>query len=94
VRSVGTFIYELFGKVQTVQAFNYIKDISLTWSFSFPIQGNWDFNIYIALPSSVSFIGINFGFTVYFSVIVDIYGRGNPIVNCVYNFDIDTYVGT
>ena len=77
-----------------MQAFSYLKDISLTWTLSFLLEGKWDFNFYVPLPAPVSFIGVNFGFSVYFAVNVDLYGRGNPIANCVYNFELGVNAGT
>lgn len=51
------------------------------------MNGSWSFNLYIPLPQPVSFLGINFQFSVTFRIGVGIFAKGNPeIFNCIFNF--------
>lgn len=51
------------------------------------MSGSWSFSFYIPLPPPVSFLGINFQFSVSYRIGVEIFAKGNPdIVNCDYNF--------
>jgi hypothetical protein len=56
--------YELFSKTKTITIFNFIKSVTYNWNYGKQFKGNWGFSVYIPLPPPVSFIGINFSFSV------------------------------
>lgn len=88
-------IYSLFGATKSVEIFNYIKSVNLAWSKNYSISGSYGASIYIPLPPPVSFLGINFSFTVSFSLSVTIYAKTDAqIQNCIFKFEVGADVGT
>lgn len=82
-------MYDLFGNSRSINIFSYTKDVTLSWSKAYDLNGSWSFSIYIPLPPPVSFLGINFSFGVNYKIHVDIYAKGSPeITACIYNFEI------
>lgn len=87
--------YIFFGKTKNVEIFNYLKDINLSWSTTYGISGSYSANVYLPLPPPVSFIGINFSFTISYSVSVTLYANGGASVNnCVYKFEVGANAST
>lgn len=48
------------------------QNVKTNWSFNRNIPGTWSFNYYVPLPPPVSFIGINFGISVSFSININL----------------------
>lgn len=67
----------------------------MNWARKYDINGNFGASIYVPLPPPVSFLGLNFAFTVSFGVSVSLYAKTtNQIVNCVFSFEVGADVGT
>ena len=78
----GTIRLEFFGKTKDIVVFSRQQNVNFSWCYSHTFSGTWSFNIYIPLPPPVSFIGINFGFSVGYSI---------PISLSVTGFATDKY---
>lgn len=95
VKFRGVIVYDVFGVKKNVQAFGYSRDISYNWSKGIKLSGSWNINFYIPLPPPVSALGINFGFSVSYSINGQFFAKGNPnIVSCVYNFAVGASAST
>ncbi len=70
IQCIGTFNYQLFGKVKSITIFKFKKSVVFSWSWSNQYKGNWGFNVWVGLPSPFNFIGLNFSFNV--SYVIDI----------------------
>jgi len=73
----GTIRLDFFGKKKDIVIFNRQQNVNFNWSYSHTFSGAWSFNIYIPLPPPVSFIGINFGFSVGYSIPINLSATGS-----------------
>jgi hypothetical protein len=73
----GTLRQDFFGSQKNIVVFNRSQDVNCNLSFSNTITGNWSFNIFIPLPPPVSFLSINFGFAVSYSIPVNFSSTGS-----------------
>jgi hypothetical protein len=73
----GTLKLNFFGSQKNIVVFNRSQNVNFNWSFSNTITGNWSFNIFIPLPPPVSFLGINFGFAVSYSIPINLSSTGS-----------------
>ena len=73
----GTIRLEFFGKTKDIVVFSRQQNVNFNWSYSHTFSGTWSFNIYIPLPPPVSFIGINFGFSVGYSIPISLSATGS-----------------
>ena len=81
IQCIGTFNYQLFGKVKSVPVFNFKKSVSFSWKWSKQYNGDWSFSVAIPLPPPVSFITITFSFKVSYVIDVKIDIVGGTGVN-------------
>lgn len=89
----GTLKLNFFGKTKDIVVFSRSQNVNFNWSYSNTISGSWSFNIYVPLPPPVSFMGINFGFSVSYSIPILLSAKGvssTGAYTCTFLADVST----
>lgn len=89
----GTLRLNFFGVKKDIVVFNRSQNVNYNWSYNHTFSGSWSFNIYVPLPPPVSFLGINFGFTVSYSIPVSLSSTGSTSSVDFYQCTFATNVG-